>query len=120
MDYTQEELIDMVYALGEGERNPLLASRIYAQRFPLCRHPTQKSFNKLKQRFERTGGVRYEKSEREKPSTNEENEFLVLTSVVENPHASTREISNEVGISQSSVSKIFRRNKFHPYHVQLT
>lgn len=116
MDFSQEELTDMVYALGEGERNYLLASRIYAQRFPERRHPHPRCFEKLRERFERTGHVQYEKRER---TSNEENEFMVVASVVEDPHTSTRTISRELDVSQATVSRILRKNKFHPYHIQL-
>lgn len=119
MNFNHEELVDMVYALGEGERNPMLASRIYCQRFPNRRHPTALAFERLKERFERTGHIYYEKKEREKRATLEENAFSILLSVVQNPHASTRTISNELDISQTSVSRTLRKHKFHPFHVQL-
>lgn len=59
MNFSQEELIDMVYSLGAGDRNPFLASRMYAQQFPERRHPRIETFEKLQERFERTGQVKY-------------------------------------------------------------
>lgn len=109
----------MVYCLGESERNCLLASRIYAQRYFERRHPPAQSFEKLRERFERTGNIQYEKDQRERTATHEENELFVALTVVENPHASTREISAALSISQSSASKTLRKHKYHPFHVQL-
>lgn len=117
--FTQEELIYMIYSLGEAERNSLLASRMYAQRFPERRHPNAAAFANLKERFERTGCVGYEKKERTRSVTHEENQVLVAAAVVQDPHLSSREMSRELEISQTSVSRILRKNKFHPYHVQL-
>lgn len=119
MNYSQEELLNMSYMLGECDRNCLLASRVYAQRYPALRHPDERAFRKLKTRFEANLSLVYEKSERRKTATGEENEFLVLGSLVENPHASVRELEQQLGISKTSVSRIIKRNKFHPYHVQL-
>ncbi|KAL3273265.1 hypothetical protein HHI36_014719 [Cryptolaemus montrouzieri] len=119
MNFTQEEIINMIYCLGEGERNCLLASHIYSQRYPNSRHPRKEAFERLKERFERTGQVGYEKNERAKRVLNKENSMQVALSVVENPHVSTRDVSRDLGISQTSVSRILRKEKFHPFHVQV-
>lgn len=119
MNFSLNEMVDMVYVLGESERNPLLATRIYAQKYPVRRHPRPRDFEKVQERFERTGSVQYEKRIRGRPATEGENEHLVLQSVVENPHTSSRCLSKELQIPQTSVSRITRKNKFHPYHVEL-
>lgn len=63
MNFSQQELINMVYALGSSNQNSFLASRIYAQRFPNSeRYPNSYAFARLKERFERTGSVQYEKN----------------------------------------------------------
>lgn len=119
MNYFHEELIEMIYILGESERNSFLASRLYAQRYPDRRHPKPEAFESVKERFERTGSIKYEKKERTKPITGEENEIMVLTSIVEDPHTSTRKVSRQLNISQTSVSRVIRKHKFHPYHIKL-
>ena len=40
MDYPLNELIDMIYVLGETGKNPLLAQRIYRMKYPERRIPT--------------------------------------------------------------------------------
>lgn len=112
----------MIYCLGASDENCLLASRIYAQRFPHAeRHPNCLAFERLKERFERTGNVNYERNlEREKSAASEENQMAVMQTVVENPYVSCRQIARELdGIEKSTVNKIIRKAKFHPYHVQL-
>lgn len=119
MNFTKQERINMIYCLGASDGNVFLASRIYAQRYDDQRHPDYRAFDRLKISFEESGTVMYEKQERQKPVINEENTLSVLLCVVENPQVSTRIVSRELDISQTSVSKILRDNKFHPYHIQL-
>lgn len=119
MNFSREEMVDMVYVLGASDKNCLLATRIYMQRYPERRQPSKKSFERLMERFDNTGKVVYEKKERTKNVVNEENETVILLSVIEDPHRSTRELARENDISRSSVHRILRKNKFHPYHVQL-
>lgn len=119
MNYCQEDLISMIYVIGECYGNCLLASRIYAQKFPNRRHPDNRMLQILKERFDRTGSVGYEKRTRTKSVLNEENTLAVTLSVVENPEISVRQISRALDISKSSVGQCIKQNKFHPYHPQL-
>lgn len=119
MSLTQQEMTDMVFVLGECQKNPLLASRVYAQRFPDRRHPQEISFRRLLQRFIESGQIKY--ARRGGPSTviTEENEFLVLGSVQENPYVSSREITSTCDLSRTSVQRILHKHGYHPYHIQL-
>ncbi|KAJ8948413.1 hypothetical protein NQ318_009924 [Aromia moschata] len=49
----------------------------------------------------------------------EENEFLVLGCIQENPETSVRQISHTTGISAPSVHRIITKHKYHRYHIQL-
>lgn len=118
MNFTTGEMVDMIWILGECNKNALLSARIYQERFPDRRQPRQDTFGKLKDRFNRTGSVNYEKHERTKTSVTEENEMNVLMAVTENPHTSIRSIFNEQELSYYSVQKILSKNKMHPYHIQ--
>lgn len=109
----------MIYILGECHGNCLLASRIYKQRYPDEITPQPITFKRVKERFESTGDVKYRKKNRSRVVTHEENELSVLLSVEENPHCSIRRISNHLDISKTSVNRILRRHKFHPYHLEL-
>lgn len=119
MNFSTEEQIDMIWILGECNRNCLLSSRIYQQRFPERRHPHKKVFERLKNRFNGTGSVVYEKHERRKTANTELKEFEVLLAVTENPNISTHELSRQYEISQTSAVKILHKYKMHPYHIQL-
>ena len=43
----------------------------------------------------------------------------VIAAVVVNPHDSTRRIAKESGISQTTVCRILKGSKYHPYHINL-
>lgn len=119
MNFSKDELIDMVFVLGESEKNCLLASRLYATRFPDRRHPRQESFNKLLERFLATGSVDYKKEERASTARTEETELAVLLTVTEDPNISQAHVAEQVGVSERSVQRILKENKFHAYHIQL-
>ncbi|KAI4466231.1 mannose phospholipase lectin receptor related [Holotrichia oblita] len=75
MEFTKDQLIQMIYILGECERNPLLTSRIYQICYPNRRHPEPLALERLRDRFEATGHVEYKKEERAKPVGNENSQF---------------------------------------------
>lgn len=119
-NFSRNELIDMVFVLGECHKNCLLASRTYKARYPeRQRHPREETFRNLLDRFLNTGSVEYPKRERKRTVSNEENEFSVLVSVTEDPYTSTRQLSRDIAISRTSVRRILNKHKFHPYHMQL-
>lgn len=120
MNFSTEELVDMTFIIGESQRNCLLASRLYAERYPNRRHPQVCSFSRLLERFVASGNVKYKPVCQQKDVTNEDNQFQVLQAVVEKPSVSQRTISAQLGVSQRSVGRILKQNKFHPYKIQLS
>lgn len=119
MNLSTEEMVDMTFILGECHRNWSLASRVYKERYPDRRCPQENSFRRLLERFVSTGNVKYTAPVRGKTVTNEENEFLVMATVVDDPHVSQRTLSSDLGISSRSIRRILKKNNFHPYKVQL-
>ncbi|KAJ8911829.1 hypothetical protein NQ315_012559 [Exocentrus adspersus] len=113
----KEQLIQMIYAIGESDGNCFLAARIYAQKYPNRSHPDVRSLQNLKERFERTGSVSYEKKSRTPTVLNEETQLAISLAVVENPQVSVRVLSNDLNIIKSLISKCLQKNKFNPYHV---
>lgn len=109
----------MIYVIGECFGNCFLASRVYAQKFPDRRHPDTRTLQNLKERFDRTGSVAYEKKTRSKPVLHDQNELAISLAVVENPEISIRQLSRDLEVKKSSVAKCLKSNKFHPYHAQL-
>lgn len=120
MNYNTDELVDMTLIIGECQRNCFLASRVYAQRYPNRRHPQAKCFVNLLDRFMRTANANYEKSARQgRVSSNEDKEFFIVASAIDNPHTSVRKVAEECGISKSSVNRTLKKYNFHPYKIKL-
>jgi len=115
---TQRELVKMIYYLGKGEENPLLACRLYN-----ADHPGKKVhisvFEKLKKRFDSTGSVHYLKRIVNSKVFTEENELNVLLTLQENPHVSVRAIEKQLNLSKASVQRIIKKNRYHAYHISL-
>lgn len=120
MDFPKNELIDMIYILGEAEKNCLLAVRIYQAKYPDRRKPTRQTFQCLMERFDANGTVEYNKRKVvNRIATNEEKENEVLLHLEENPQVSSRQLANLCDTSQSTVNRITRKFKYHPYHIEL-
>lgn len=115
--YTNDEKTDMILIFGECRRNASEAARLYSQRYPNRRSPTDKIFRRLEMQLRQNWPALKRLNKR--TATCEENEINVIEAITQDPHISQRTISGQVGISQASVSRIIRANQFHPYHVHL-
>ncbi|ERL96108.1 hypothetical protein D910_01051, partial [Dendroctonus ponderosae] len=76
--YPREERIDMIFTLGECHKNGLLASRVYAQKFPERNHAKPTAFNRFLLQFEETGSVNYKKPITRKSVTEDEENVFAL------------------------------------------
>ncbi|KAL3288645.1 hypothetical protein HHI36_003078 [Cryptolaemus montrouzieri] len=92
MKFFKEEMVDMIFILGECDRNSLLASRVYA-------HHDARCLEKHSIRLIEIGNIAYKKHEKLKTATAEENQLSVLLTVTEDPYKSQREISQLTDIS---------------------
>lgn len=108
----------MVLVYGEAGRNLEDAVNLYAERFP-DRIRSRTSFYRTVKQFTTTGSVEQKKRTRRARVTGEDNVVAVLAAVAHNPHASTREIARDSGLSLGSVWNILQRHNYHPYHVSL-
>lgn len=121
MTLTTQEMVIMIFILGECGKNCLLASREYAARYPDAeRKPRPEAFKSLMERFEATGNVAFLKRKViNKPVTNEDNQLTVLLGVQENPHVSTEILDRSTGIEKTSINRILKQHKYHAYHIDL-
>lgn len=119
MNFSKEERIDMIYVLGEAQKNCLLACRLYQMKYPDRRQPNTTAFKNVMNAFDNTGNVEYTKRVVKSRRIAEDKQLDVLLHVHDDPHLSSRQICHLTDISQSSVNRITRKNKYHPYHIQL-
>lgn len=119
MNLSVSEKVDMVFCLGKADKNSLLAARIYHQQFPHRRQPKRQAFERVKREFISKGSVNsYPKNRRPVIAvTDEGTQLNILLSLEENPHTSTRELENETGIPKTTINRIARKYKYHPYHM---
>ncbi|KZC07790.1 hypothetical protein WN55_09816 [Dufourea novaeangliae] len=116
MRYSIAEKVDMVFVYGECRQIVRDAVRLYAERFP---EPSRSAFTYVIKSFQETGRVDNKIRRRSKAVTDVRNTVNILAAVTQNPHASTRQLVRESGISQRSVLQILHLNKFHAFHVSL-
>lgn len=116
MPLTKEERIDIILLAGSG------TTRYVARTFNAT-HRTQITHDtvaKLIKKFKRTGSVAdASRSGRPKTATDEGTSTQVLAAMARSPTKGTRRLSAQMGISQSSVMRILRANKWHPYKLQM-
>jgi hypothetical protein len=115
--YTSDEKTDMIIIYGESQKNAMAAPDIYVQRFPNRRHPVPETFRRLETKLRQDWPSH--KRSRQRTATDPNNEMAVSQAVDENPHVGQMELARQIGISKSSVGRILRANKFHPYHLTL-
>lgn len=115
------EYVDMLLIFGECRKSGRAAERLYRERFPNRRCPDHKTFSSTVKILCETGSLpcKQKLKSRTKHATDEANTVVVLGHAVINPHESTRSISTHCDISQSSVCRILKKAKFHPYRIHL-
>lgn len=106
----------MIKIVGECHDNYRAAQRRYAERYPNARHPDRKTIKHLVRRAEQGSMIR----KRRKTGTRENIVLGVRAVIAEDPHISTREIQRRHGVPKSTVNRVLKSSKFHPYHVHLT
>lgn len=109
----------MLLIYGEARGNAQQAQQLYQGRYPDRRQPTPKTFQNVERRLRTTSSLARMPPVRDAPVTSGANAEAVLNAIQHNPHASTRAVAQDTHISQSSVVRILRANKFHPYHLHL-
>lgn len=121
MYYTNEERRVICFLkFDEGLNLRQIAERFH-QLYPNRRTPTTRGIAKMITKIRQTGSVfNRPKSGRPRSATNEVNEVMVIGSVIMKSQQSLREIASETAGSITSVWRILRRHKFHPYGVKLT
>ena len=111
--YSLEEQIDMFNIYTRHYRNSVLSARIYGENFPERHQPDRTTFVRIYRNFKNTGGLRVSRGNYQ--HHNDQNSINVLAQIHINPQVSSREISRECGVSDSTVRKIIKRQGFHDY-----
>lgn len=118
---TATERIEILMILGYGDRRRTqqevcdIFNDNYHNRNPI----TRSTVSKILRKFEATGHVKdAPRSGRPKIAIDENKALDILVST-ENPHLSTRILSQDNDTSHMSVERLLQMEKFHPYKVNL-
>lgn len=115
--FSFNEQVDMLLVLGFCEGNCRRSVEEYRRRFPNRIIPHRETFSNVERRARETG--KFLNNTRERAvALRPQVEVAILNAIQDDPHISTRNLSRQIGISQSSVHRVIRRNLLHPYHVQ--
>lgn len=120
MYFTNEERRVICFLqIDEGLSLRKIAKRFH-QLFPNRPVPSATGISKMLEKIRATGSVfNRPKSGRPRSATNEANEVMVIGSVYMKTQQSLREVALDTGNSMTSVWRILKRHKFHPYGVKL-
>ena len=110
-DYLPSEIVDIILILGECHDNYVASSRLYAELFSNRRHPTNFTITTLTERARNRILVR--KRRHHEYNENDARAVTVLAAVHVEPQINTRKMEREIGIPQSTVSRILRSLNYH-------
>lgn len=109
--------VNMLLVLGECRNNYREASNILRQRYGI--EKSHMAFHRLERRVRTTGCVIAKTHNRNKRIVNEDNKVNILADVNINPHISQCQLERKSGISRTSIRRILKAEKYHPYHLVL-
>uniref|UniRef100_A0A1B6LFJ8 DUF4817 domain-containing protein n=1 Tax=Graphocephala atropunctata TaxID=36148 RepID=A0A1B6LFJ8_9HEMI len=122
MTFTNEEAFSMLMVLGECLQNYTAAAALYAERYPDREHHSRKVFQRLADCVRETGNVQpdHNKGKTIIRPVRDDRAPEVLAAVQLNPRdSSSRRVALDAGISQSSVIRILKDGRMHPYRMSL-
>lgn len=109
------ELISIFFANGESA---FKTAEIFNQRHP-DKHVNRKYVLELVHKFRETGSVANKKRDIANPVVNEAVEVAVLGHVIQDATLSTRKLAAISGVNRTSIQRILKKHKFHPYKIRL-
>jgi hypothetical protein len=114
LNFSNEEMFDMLECYIKNERNANRAMDAYFDMYPERRQPGRTYFQKLVRNllefgsFNKTRTKKYEKH-------NEERNRQIREHFNENPTSSTRRSETEIHIAKSTIHDVLKATKYHPY-----
>lgn len=115
---SNEEKVEMILCYGESGRNIHQAVRLYNEKFPDM-VVDRAYMRRLVHKFTTTFSLGDAPRSGRPSTTTEEDEIEMLAQFSINPHSSIRMAASEVNISKSSIQRVLKKHKFHPYKIEL-
>lgn len=118
--FTYNEYVDMLLIFGESRKNGRQAHMLYRERFPDRTLPSKNTFiyveRNLRHGFFPNGK---HQNPRRKTAQTDENIINILAYLQVYPHTSLRFIASELGTTKSTVQRVVKNHKFHPFKIHL-
>lgn len=114
--YTNRELATMhsIYGLTGG--NGLQARSLHQERYPTCRCPNRKTFERIHRRLCEHGSLAYLSGNKGRPKNTArkvEEEILDIFDKKKNPRINTRRIGIQLNIGHASVWRLLHEQQLH-------
>lgn len=115
---SEKQRIDILIMIGCGDRTRTQTEvcEMFNNKYP-DRPISQATVSRVERKFHEVGHVRDIPKAGPNVRIDEGTQLDILLSVEENPHASSRRIANEHNVSKTSVLRVFKTQKMHPYKV---
>lgn len=117
---TERERIEIIQMIGFGERMRTQQEvvELFNETHPGRRPISQSMVSNIESKYHNFGHVRdLPKSGR--PSKSEEDQVNVLLTIQDNPHSTLNQVASDFNMAASTVHKIVKKAKYHPYKVCL-
>ena len=115
--YSNEELFEMIMIYAECNRNNSETARVFERRFPNSRKPNKMFIYRLITRLKRTGSLHPRPGPGRNRQYSEDQIIDILAYFGMNPHGSVRAASSVMNIPPTTIWRVLRENKWHPYCV---
>lgn len=120
MKLTDTERIEILIMIGCGDkvRTQTEVRNLFNAKYPNREPVSQSAISKIEKKFRETGHVKdLPKSGRK--SIPEAKKLDVVLAFQENPHTSSRQVALDNNLHQSTVVRVLKKEKWHPYKVHL-
>lgn len=117
MPRSHDDKVEMIFTFGASNENYHEAERRFNVAHP-DRPVTRKYLRTLVNKFRLSGSIS-DAPRSGRPPLGEDKQFEIVAQFIEDPQQSTRSVANICDVSQGSVVRLLKKNKFHPYKIQL-
>lgn len=119
MVYTIAQRVEVIGLYYGNNRCANKAAELFNQQHENM-NVSRQYVSELVKKFQDTGSVANKKRNIELPIRNEATEVAILGYVALDPTLSTRKLATVSGVSRTSIQRILKTHKFHPYKISLT
>lgn len=116
---TETQRLDVLIMIGCGDR--IRTQKEVCELFNI-KYPdteiSQSAVSKIEKKFRESGHVR-DLPRSGRPSISEDKKLNMILAIEENPHKATQELALDHEVGKSSVKRILKKEKYHPYKIKL-